>query len=133
MAHVVIHEVKSDAALFFERLLIIVPEYVVSFSTVKETPAIMEGDAEGDAVLEMVLETLDELETTDELEITDELETLEELEMLTEDEVLDGVTTFWYMFNPLDPPQIWVELPAQGILQRPSEIGLDPVWIVLPQ
>jgi hypothetical protein len=97
---VVIHEVISDAALFLERLLIMVPEYVVSFSTVKETPATTEGDAEADTVLEIVLETLDELETTDELEVTDELELMDELEkpdeleVLVDEEELDGVTAF---------------------------------------
>jgi len=80
-----------------------------------------EGDAEADAVLETVLEILEKLATVEELEITED------------DEVLDELTTNWYMFKPLGPPQIWEELPAQVILQRPSEIGLDPAWITFPQ
>ena len=132
------HEVRSDAALFLARPLITVPEYVVSFSTAKATPAMEVGDPEADVALEVpeALGTLDEealLELTRLLAELDELETLEELELPTVVEELTGIATFWYMFNPEAPPQIWVEFPAQTILHRPSDIGLDPAWIVFPQ
>jgi hypothetical protein len=140
LAHVVMHEVRSDAALFLARPLIAVPEYVVSFSTAKATLAMEVGDPEADValVVPQALVTLDEealLELTRLLAELDELETLAELELElpTIVEELTGIATFWYMFNPEGPPQIWVELPAQTILHRPSDIGLDPAWIVFPQ
>lgn len=134
-----------------------VPEYVVSFSTVKETPAMEVDDPEADvalvvletivpldeeeALLELAelvteLEELDRLEELVEAELLTELEEptiVEELEELTVDEELAGSLTFWYMFKPEGPPQIWVELPAQGILHRPSDVDTDPAWIALPQ
>lgn len=82
------HEVRSDAALFLARPLMTVPEYVVSFSIAKVTPAMEVGDPEADATLVVpeVLVTLDEealLETTRLLAELDELETLAELELPT--------------------------------------------------
>jgi len=162
LAQVVMHELKSDAALFLARPLMTVPEYVVSFSTVKETPAMEVGDPEADValvVLEIIvpldeeeallelaelvteLEELDRPEELVEAELTtvelltelDELTIVEELEELTVDEELAGSLTFWYMFKPEGPPQIWVELPAQGILHRPSDVDTDPAWIAFPQ
>lgn len=130
-----------------------VPEYVVSFSTAKVTPAIEVGDPEADAalvVLEMLapldeekallvlarlateLEELDRLEELVEVELAT-VELLKELDELTVDEELAESVTFWYMFKPEGPPQIWLELPAQTILHRPSEVGTDPAWIVFPQ
>ena len=113
----------------------------MSCSTANETPAIEVGKPEGDATLDVVLERvvlLEELVPLDEivalellrvdveLTVLDELETIEELEELEEVadvELVTELTTFWYMFSPEGPPQIWVELPAQSILQRPSETG----------
>lgn len=120
------HEFKSDAALFLARPLITVPEYVVSFSTAKVTPAIEVGDPEADAALVVLerlvllekeeallelarlateLEELDRLEELVEVELTT-VELLIELEELTVDEELAGSVTFWYMFKPEGPPQI---------------------------
>lgn len=87
------------------------------------------------------LEELDRLEALVEAELLTvelltelgELTVVEELEELTVAEELDGSLTFWYMFRPDGPPQICVELPAQTILHRPSEVGTDPAWIAFPQ
>lgn len=124
-----------------------VPEYVVSCSTAKVTPAIEVGEPEADVAL-VVLETLvpldeevllelaglvAELKELDRFEALLEAELLTELDELTVVEELAGSLTFWYMFRPEGPPQIWLELPAQTILHRPSEVDTDPAWIALPQ
>lgn len=112
-AHVDMQELRSEAARFLLRVLITVPEYFVSFSTAKETPATTEGaaeaDAEGaaeaDAEVDVVLEALTLLDEEAVVELTGavvELRVLEELEL----EELEELETFWYMFRPLDPPQI---------------------------
>ena len=74
-----------------------------------------------------------ELKELDRFEALLEAELLTELDELTVVEELAGSLTFWYMFRPEGPPQIWLELPAQTILHRPSEVDTDPAWIALPQ
>ena len=60
-------------------------------------------------------------------------------DVAVEVEVLDVVEEVtvellaWYRVNPLGPPHIKLELPAQVILQRPSVAGVLPPPKTLPQ
>lgn len=93
LAHVAMHELRSEIALLLPRLLMIVPEYEISCSTVNETPATTTGDADADAEVDAVLEVLVLLDEEDAVELLEvikleALDVLDVLEMLAEVEEL---------------------------------------------
>lgn len=83
------HELRSEIALLLARLLMMVPEYEISCSTVNETPATTTGDADADAEDDALLEVLVLLDEVA-VELLGVIE-LEALDVLVGLEMLDEV------------------------------------------
>lgn len=83
------HELRSEIALLVPRLLMMVPEYKISCSTVNETPATITGDTDADAEVDTVLEVLVPLDEIV-VELPEVIE-FEALDVLVGLEVLDEV------------------------------------------